>query len=170
MPQVTKLFELTFEEPEMDWINAGNIELVLGAAFSGNEEESYKFNVRDLTNREQYEEKFARATDHSEEYAIVEEDETTEDIINTLGIPEDQLNKNISIEEKILTSDIQKRNEELRAKVVEKKVGPPHAAPGTGKMCPAPEILKEKLRTGGAISFCPACGHQYSDTDLLGGK
>jgi len=144
MPQVTKLFEITFEEPEKDWLNDNNLEVILGAAFSDKEEEAHKFTIRDLTNRTSYEENFAKAV-----ATVVPEEQYDESEINKTP------------------TDIQKRNDLLRSKADGDKVSSPHSAPGTGKPCTDPKQFKEKLRTGGSISFCPTCGYQYLDTDLI---
>jgi len=155
--KTTKLFEITFNEPWQDWLSADNLKVILDAALTVVELPAefadpfpFKIQVRDLTNREVYIEKFNLAV----KVVTEEEEQQKKDIIEVDGeLPKQDI-------------DVQKRNDEIKARL-EKSPAPPHNAPGKGTPCKSPELLKEKLSTGGSISFCPSCGFQYSDTDLL---
>lgn len=147
--KVTKLFEITFDEPGLDFLSSENLKFILETALVPEEEgvlnNSDNFQIRDLTNREQYEEKF--------------------NIITTVNIKEQS---KFDIIANMDNMDVQKKNEEIKKrKEKEKPPAPSHNTPGKGTLCKSPELFKEKLNTGGSISFCPACGFQYADTDLL---
>ena len=152
--KVTKLFEITFDEPGLDFLSSENLKFILEAALVPEEEgvlnNSDNFQIRDLTNREQYLAKFVAATGTGE----IQKDSTV-DVVSESSITQSKI-------------DVRKKNEEIKKRKEKKQPpAPPHNDPGKGILCKSPELIKEKLSTGGSISFCPACGFQYSDTDLL---
>ncbi len=160
--KVTKLFEITLDEPEQDYLSGAMIKMILATAmFEEGDKAAQQLRVRDLTNREQYEEIFAKAVVGDYEILEDEEDKYIASPLNDVIEDSENHGPHDDLEE-----SVQERNERLRAQN-EKKVGPPHTTPGKGTPCGKPEIFKDKLRGGGAISFCPACGFQYSDSDLI---
>lgn len=157
---VTKFFKIEIDEIGADYINAPSLKLILDAALIDEKaEDPYYIRVEDLTEGMYnlhaninalhkgllflpFEEKHGPY----EDAAVIEEKKEQDH--NDLG------------------ESVQERNEKLRLKN-ERKTGPAHNTPGKGTPCAKPEIFKDKLREGGSISFCPACGHQYKDTDLI---
>ena len=153
--RVTKFFKIDIDELGAEFLNAPGLKLLLDATLIDEKaEDSYlHIDVEDITDKkisfhDMYD--IQPSLEEMEDYEILED---KEEVIENHGPHDDS------------GESIQEKNERLRLKN-EKEVGPPHNAPGKGTPCVKPEIFKDTLREGGSISFCPACGHQYKDTDL----
>jgi hypothetical protein len=186
--KVTKLFEITFDEPDPDWLCADNLNIVLKDAL-----EPLTFEIRELTNREQYLEKFNIGS----VFDLRSEEITVEEIGLDTGIEEkeEKLTETPIIHKPLI--NVAEKNAVLRAAkgsgesisskiksvikgakdvqdlssgedIIDPKKLVAHIAPGpSGKICEKPKRHKEKIPGGGAIEFCTTCGFQYVDTDLL---
>lgn len=173
--KVTKLFEITFDEPDPDWLCPPNLNIVLTAAL-----EPLTFEIRELTNREQYLEKFGIIETVSDKEIEVIEPESPPNSKPLINVAERNAalraakGSEESISSKIKSAisgttdvtDIQDLSSGEDIKDTTKLVS--HIAPGpAGKTCPKPKRHREKIPGGGTIEFCPTCGFQYLDTDLL---
>lgn len=154
---VIKFFKVEIDELGAEFLNAPGLKLLLDATLTDEKaEDPFHIKVTDLTDGIDALYKNINALYRGLlQLPLEEEHEPYEDA----AVIEEK-------KEQDLGESVQERNERLRAQS-EKKAGPPHNTPGKGILCTAPEMYKEKVGTGGTITFCPKCGHQYKDTDLI---
>jgi len=157
---VTKFFKIEIDELGAEFLNAPGLKLLLDATLTDEKaEDPFHIKVSDITYNIGQLHKDINALHRGLLQLPLEEEEH--------GPYEDAaVIEEKKEEENDVGTSVQERNEKLRAQN-EKKAGPPHNTPGKGVPCKKPEMFKDKLRGGGAISFCPACGFQYSDSDLI---
>jgi len=149
--RVVKFFKIEIDELGEEFLNAQGLKIILDATLMDETaEDPYHIQVEDITDKKiSFHDMYDIQPPLEEDHGPYEDNVVIEETI-------DKVTPTLSVEE---------RNEALRKKT-EQTVGPPHNTPGKGTPCTKPEIFKDKLREGGSISFCPACGHQYKDTDL----